>query len=141
MNARKSTYTTKQGRAIIACLKENENEHLTAPQIAKLFSVGTAAIGRATIFRQLDKMARQGIIRKYLLDGNTGACYQYIGDNCGDGDHLHLKCDVCGNVIHMDGKALPRMAKGILKGYNFEVDAGKTVIYGKCHTCSGKVSI
>ncbi|MDR3051100.1 MAG: transcriptional repressor [Oscillospiraceae bacterium] len=138
MTGRPSAYTTKQGKAILAYLMQHGGEHLAAAQIAAHFSQGEVCIGRTTVFRQLDKMVRQGKLRKYLLNGNTGACYQYVGEGCGNAAHFHLKCEECGRMIHMDGETLPLAAKGILQKYNFEVDAAKTVIYGKCRGCCGK---
>jgi len=138
LTVRSSTYTTKQGQAILAYLRTQGGKHLTAAQIEAHLSEGGTAIGRTTVYRQLDKLVRQGLVRKYLLDGSAGACFQYAGEDAQAKEHFHLKCEGCGKLIHLDSGAMSDVEKGILAAYAFEVDVGKTIFYGRCRTCSQK---
>ncbi len=138
MTGRPSTYTTKQGQAVIDYLKSQEGKHPTAPQIAEHFTENETAIGRTTIYRQLDKLVRQGLVRKYIFDENIGACFQYVGEDCDTEEHYHLKCEKCGKLTHVENSTIPSVERGILANYAFEVDVGKTVFYGKCKSCSRK---
>jgi len=141
LTERPSTYTTKQGQAIFAHLKSQEGKHLTAARITEHFADGETAIGRTTVYRHLDKLVRNGMIRKYLFDENVGACFQYVSENSGAEEHFHLKCETCGKLIHVNCDEMPCVEKGILANYEFEVDVGKTVFYGKCGACSRKLRI
>jgi Fur family ferric uptake transcriptional regulator len=117
------------------------DRHLTAAQIAVHFAENGAAVSRTTIYRQLDRLVREGKVRKYVVDENTAACYQYSDESPCGGIHYHLKCDKCGELIHTNGKALPPIARAIRDGYDFEIDINRTVFYGVCGTCSGKDGI
>ncbi|HWS28906.1 MAG TPA: transcriptional repressor [Clostridia bacterium] len=141
MTTRPSTYVTKQGNAILDFLKSQQGNHLTAAQIAAHFGSGEAAVGRTTVYRQLDKLVDRGAVRKYVFDENSGACFQYVDEDGGAKEHFHLKCEACGKLIHVDNDAMPYVEKGILKNYAFEIDVGKTVFYGKCRACSGKTQL
>lgn len=135
MGGRPSTYTTRQGEAVLAYLASQKGRHVTAAQVAE--HLGNI-IGRTTVYRQLDRLVREGRLRRYMLDEAAGACFQYVEENEGAGEHFHLKCEACGKLIHMDGKALPDVTGGILQHYAFEVDVNRTVFYGRCRACSGK---
>ena len=138
MTGRPATYTTKQGEAVLAYLRSRNGEHLTAAQIAAHFAAGEGAMGRATVYRQLHKLAEQGLVRKYKLDQNEGACYQFMDEARGAPEHYHLKCQECGRLIHLESGMLPWVQKGIFDRYAFEVDVGKTVFYGRCGACLQK---
>lgn len=134
MSRRPSSYTTKQGKAVLACLESQKGAHVTAAQIAEHLEQAGVSIGRTTIYRQLERLSRDGRVRKYAIDG-AGACFQYA-DGCGDmGEHFHLKCEGCGEVVHLNGGMLPGITQDIRNNYEFEVDVNKTVFYGRCGTC------
>ena len=140
MTNRVATYTTKQRKAILNYLKEHSQTHPSAAQIAKHFERGEVTIGRTTVYRQLDKLVREGLIQKYILDNGTGACFQFISEEDGAVQHFHLKCEECGKIIHLGGEFLPSVTKGILSKYSFEVDVAKTIFYGRCQSHSNKFS-
>ena len=141
MTRRPSTYTTKQGKAILCYLIAQKGRHLTAAEITEHFASGEIILGRTTVYRQLDKLVSRGMIRKYNLDENSGACFQYVDEDEDTKEHFHLKCEGCGELIHVDGGAMPYVEKVFLTNYAFEVDVGKTVFYGKCRACAHKAGI
>jgi Fur family ferric uptake transcriptional regulator len=128
-------YATRQGAAILSYIQQHQGSHVTAAQIIKHFEGGEAGIGRTTVYRQLEKLVQAGKVRKFSLDENNGAVFQYVGECGHNGEHLHLKCEDCGLLIHVDKAMTPRLAKGMLAGYNFELDTKRTVIYGHCQSC------
>lgn len=141
MTARPSTYTTKQGKAILDFLQTQKGRHLTAAEIATHFASGDITLGRTTVYRQLDKLANSGMLKKYILNEISGACFQYVDEEEGIKEHFHLKCEECGILIHVDGDRAPCVEKDIFVNYEFEVNVGKTVFYGKCRACSRKACI
>ena len=135
MGDRPANYITKQGEAVLAFLQSQTGKHFTVARIEAHFAKNGVTIGLTTIYRQLDKLAREGKIRKYSIDENTAACYQYVEEPDRNDVHFHLKCERCGELIHANGKALPGIARSIRNDYGFEINAGHTVFYGVCGNC------
>ncbi|MCL2045980.1 MAG: transcriptional repressor [Oscillospiraceae bacterium] len=135
---RPANYNTKQREAILDYIISLDGAHVTAGQIVKHFSNMPIPIGRTTIYRHLDKLMETGKLRRYTTDGVSGVCYQYIGDEVGCYTHFHLKCEDCGELIHMECNMLGRLEGHILKEHSFQINALKTVLYGQCSACSEK---
>ena len=112
---------------------------MTAAQIADHFEKEAFSVGRATIYRHLDKLTEGGNLRRYTTDGVSGACYQYMDGVEDSRVHLHLKCEECGNLQHLPCDPLNELHRHILDKHDFEVNALKTVLYGKCSKCFNNV--
>lgn len=131
------TYNTKQKSAILDFLKENSGAHFTADDILIALNAKNAAIGKATVYRYLEKLVNENIVRKYEISKNDAACYEY----CADGQHgecsthYHLKCVLCGRLFHINCKTLNLISTHILSEHNFTIDKSKTVFYGVCADC------
>jgi Fur family ferric uptake transcriptional regulator len=132
---RPSAYNTRQGELIIEYFSSLGDRHVTVNEMADYFRRKGQTIGRTTIYRRLEKMAHEGIIRKYLLDGGEGACYQYITDRRVCREHFHLKCEKCGALIHLQCEVLDKIGRHILREHRFRINALKTVFYGRCRNC------
>ena len=128
-------YHTKQLEAILQYIASPGSGHVTAAQIMAHFAHSGARIGRATVYRHLDKLTESGHVRRYTIDGISGACFQYTGQ-CEDCPlHLHLKCEACGKLIHLDCELLPEIARHMLHSHSFQINPAKTVLYGQCKSC------
>ncbi len=134
---RDSGYNTKQKENLLAFLIETGGKHITVQEISTYLSNEGTPMGIATIYRQLDRLVEKGMVRKYILDGKSGACYQYIGKEDGCHEHYHLKCISCNQLIHMSCEYLSDINKHIFEHHGFTVDSSQTVFYGKCGKCSG----
>jgi len=128
-------YNTRQKEILLNFLRENSSEHITVQKICNFMNNAGTPVGTATIYRQLDRLVEQGIVKKYLLDGRSGACYQYTGDTKKCCEHYHLKCVSCGKLIHLDCEFLNNINNHILEHHGFVVDNAKTVFYGRCSEC------
>ncbi len=123
-------YKTKQRDAILRYMQEHQEHHVTVNQISDSFA---GAIGVTTIYRHLEKLLEQGLIRKYTVDG-AGACFQYAEDRqCRE--HFHLMCEKCGCLIHLECSHLNGLSGHILEEHGFRIDPFRTVFYGLCRDC------
>ena len=132
---RPKNYKTKQRQAILSYIVSLDGTHVTAAQIAAHFEKEAAPIGKTTIYRHLDKLTESGVLRRYVTDGISGACYQYVGSGEDCGVHLHLKCEDCGELLHLECEALSDLERHISANHAFQVNTMKTVLYGKCDDC------
>lgn len=131
-------YNTKQRSLILECLKENKDRHITAEDIYSFLSAKGEGVGMATIYRTLDKLLKEGCLRRYELSQGQSACYQYIDGEEVCHEHFHLKCENCGKLIHLDCESLTKLSRHIEQEHSFIVNSSKTVLYGLCSDCADK---
>lgn len=135
----KIIYHTKQRDIILGYLKKCEGEHVTAGDIVNHFAQTGEGIATATIYRQLEKLVDEGIVKKYILDLSSPACFEYIGadSKCFGNECTHLKCTECGKLIHLHCDDFMTTQKHIYSEHNFKLDMTRTVLYGMCGDCMG----
>lgn len=118
-------------------LKENKDSNITAEEILNYFAQNGNKIGKATVYRYLNDLVKQNIVKKYMVENRNCSCYQYIEEqNCSE--HYHLKCEKCNKIIHLECDEFKEVQNHIAKEHNFEIDSVKTVLYGVCKECSKK---
>ena len=66
-------YKTKQREIILGLLKDNYNRHMTADEVILFLQEQNTPVGKATVYRYLDCLVEQGIIRKYAAPEGKGA--------------------------------------------------------------------
>lgn len=135
---KKNNYNTKQKELLLNYLRECEENHITVQEISAYLTNNGNPMGISTIYRQLDRLVEQGIVRKYILDGRSGACYQYINEEKTCNSHFHLKCVNCGTLFHVDCSFLSEIDSHIMEHHRFAIDNSKTVFYGVCESCGGE---
>lgn len=134
-------YNTRQRRIILNYLQSNNETPRTAAQISAHCASRGEAVGLTTIYRQLDRLLDEGLIKKITVEGIAGACYQFIGGAREDGassagSRFHLKCEDCGQLIDLECDYIDDLYSHISHEHQFAVDSLKTVLYGKCAGCS-----
>ncbi len=133
---RPSSYNTRQREAILGYISTLESAHFTAAEVAGHFQAQGSPIGLTTIYRQLDRLVSQGLVTRYLLDGSSGACYQYNRPEEHSHDpHYHLKCQQCGSLLHLSCGQMELLEQHIRNSHGFKLDWSKTVFYGDCANC------
>lgn len=133
-----TSYKTKQRDQILNCLIKNKDRHITADKIRTVLNGEKSLVGKTTVYRYLDKLVSQGIVRKYMIEGGQSACYQYMERNGVCNKHFHLKCVDCGQLFHLECDYLGELDAHIKDHHDFHVDNSKTVLYGQCGSCAGK---
>jgi len=133
-----TSYKTKQRDQIMDCLVQNKYRHITADEILAALTRGNTPVGKTTVYRYLDKLVTQGLVRKYFVEEGKSACYQFVepGEKCSE--HFHLKCTGCGQLFHLECDYLGDMDSHMKDHHNFTVDHSKTVLYGQCGNCTRK---
>ena len=130
-----SQYKTKQREALLRYLMTVPGEHVTAADVCAHFRGQGAAIGTATVYRHLENLVDEGLVSKYVIDGASPACFEYIGGGCGDEPCFHCKCMRCGTLIHLHCGELAGLGQHIAAEHGFTIDPMRTVFYGVCDAC------
>lgn len=126
------TYHTRQQKAILNFMAGSEGQYVTVSEVAAHLRAAGESVGLTTVYRQLDKLEKDGIVHKIVLDGNSGACYQYAGEDVG---RLLLKCEDCGEITPMDCSHMTDLYEHVLQEHRFRVNPHRTMFYGICDTC------
>ena len=136
----KAQYKTKQMTEILTFLKSVQEEHVTVSDICKYFRQQGIAVGTTTVYRQLEKMVKEGLVAKYVIDGTSSACFQYVGEHK-ESEHTscyHCKCEKCGKLIHLHCGEVESLKNHMMEHHNFQMDPLRTVCYGICSECREK---
>lgn len=133
----RSKYKTKQREILVEYLRSVEGKHITASDVCSYFREQGSTIGQSTVYRQLESLVDEGILNKYIIDMNSPACFEYIGNDCHmDGEVcFHCKCEKCGKLIHLKCDELSGMQDHLYAEHSFRLDPKRTVFYGVCENC------
>lgn len=138
-------YQTKQRELIYACLCARPDEYLTARQVAKALDEQGVSVGMATVYRNLDRLASDGLVTKGSIEGNGGACYRLVRRRDEDGQGsaerertcFYLKCEECGELTPIECRELEGFYEHFAEEHHVRIDPVKTVLYGTCAACLG----
>lgn len=130
-------YRTKQYEELLAHLEDIRGEHFTVNDLYTCFREGGNPIGVTTLYRHLDRLIEDGVVKRYVSDKGDPACFEYIGsgDCPGHESSYHCKCENCGRLIHMRCDEIGVLREHMLNEHGFMIDPMRTVIYGLCSEC------
>ena len=133
----KAPYKTKQMTEILTFLKSVQGRHVTVNEICDFFREKGISIGTTTIYRQLEKMVKEGLVAKYVIDGSSSACFEYLGaeEHCHKTSCFHCKCEKCGKLIHLHCEDVVKLEQHLMDRHGFRMDPCRTVFYGICEEC------
>lgn len=134
----RTSYKTRQQDLLLHYVMQTQGKHFTAEDVRIHFAEKEIAIGTATIYRQLEKLVKEGKLQKYIIDEHSAACFEYTGECSTDEQHFHLKCEKCGRLIHLECDELEQIKKHLLEEHGFVLDSFRTVFYGKCADCASR---
>lgn len=129
------SYETGPRKLIREYISGRKGAHLTADDVFDALKGDGVRIGKATIYRYFEKLAEEGVLRKYSSVDGSSACYEYVGDSESCRNHYHMKCDVCGSLFHLECSLLDKISEHIEEEHDFEINKFKTVFYGRCSLC------
>lgn len=131
------TYNTKQKKIIEVFLRNNTELLLSCDDISDRLKNEGTPVGKTTVYRYVEKLVAEGKARKIVGGSGKSALYQYIDEKMNCHNHMHLKCLVCGEFIHLGCEFIIGVNEHIFEHHKFKVDNSKTVLYGLCEKCSG----
>ena len=135
----RTKYNTKQRETLLSFLQTQSGVHVTAGDVCSFFRTQGTPIGQSTVYRQLESLVDEGILNKYVIDGKSPACFEYVGRDSHQEATVcfHCKCEKCGRLIHLHCEELEEIQTHLQKEHGFRMDPLRTVFYGLCDECSG----
>ena len=128
-------YKTKQRTLILECIRNNNEKALTVDEICEELKKSGISVGRTTVYRYVDSLQKSGDVRRFSEEKGKSATYQYVDSNSSCHEHLHMKCTVCGKLVHLSCDFMSGVCSHLYEHHKFRVDNSKTTIFGICNSC------
>ena len=119
-------------RSIILEAIKNMPVHPTADDVYKAALQDNPTIGRATVYRNLNKLCEEGLIRKVEVPGGA----DHFDTNCKN--HYHAKCIECGEIFDVEMEYIPEIEKYIKNQLDFKIIDYDITFKGYCKHCNKK---
>lgn len=103
--------------------------HATADEIYAEIVKDHPQISRGTVYRNLNRLAEMGKIRKRQMPGGPDR----FDHQCDD--HYHIKCEKCGRVFDVDMEYIEGLEKNIKELHGFELTGYDIIFRGICPDC------
>ncbi len=114
-----------------------EKGHYTAETIKNKLCEKNINTGLSTIYRTLQLLEENNIIRRVPLGLGTTVYESCDGKNHG---HHHMHCTKCGKTMEIHVDMLDGLEKIIKTKYNFTITGHTVMFTGLCNSCAKKQS-
>jgi Fe2+ or Zn2+ uptake regulation protein len=126
----KLEYKTKTRQVIMDFMVKNPDRIFKASDIAQ----DLPSVSLSTIYRNLARLEKAGIVQIFGAEENKELQYRYTGPSkCQE--KMHLVCKECGKFFHLEGPALKMLQLSVQRS-GFELDQQQSVLLGRCAGCS-----
>lgn len=125
-------YNTHQKNIILDVIKSQKKEFT----IKDIYNQVNGKVGLTTIYRMIDNLIDENIINKYISKDNI--TYYLFLNSCEEENHFYLKCDECGDLVHIDCDCITDLSNHISKKHKFRLNKNQIVINGICKKCGKK---
>lgn len=132
-----SGYTTRQRTLVLAYLQRHRGRSFTAGEVHQALNLQLgreSAPARSTVFRVMRRLAQEGVVLQLPREGSGVHAYQMDGHGACS-DSLHLKCQGCGRLTHLDAAQTRRLADTVRRQFHFDLDPYQSTLYGLCDYC------
>ena len=126
-------YQTAQKKLLLDFLREHSRQAFTIEELAAALEGREHAPGKSTLYRLMPLLVQEGRVKRVVRGTSRQFLYQMMGESCRT--HLHLKCSICGQMVHMGHEESLELVRMIDKKYHFSVSEGDTVLFGLCENC------
>ncbi|MEW5849243.1 MAG: transcriptional repressor [Myxococcota bacterium] len=127
---------TRPRRAIVSLLGRTR-QLLTARELEERLAMEGEPVDRASVFRTLAVLMRQGLVHHSARLGGYVGCQLPHSSLAGHAASHHLLvCNTCRGVVEVDIPGLLKAAVG--RGLEFEPDEHAVEVPGTCRRCRGR---
>ena len=131
-----SKYNTSQNEQLLRFLSDNSNNAYTVSGMLEAMKSDPSypkPPSESTAYRLIKQLVEEGKVKRTVSGCSREFRYQLAaGEECKG--HLHLKCSVCGELLHMHHESSDSIAEEILKNEDFILDK-RIVLTGVCKKC------
>lgn len=137
MNSR--SYHTRGRDMLLRYLQLHRDEAQRADDIYAALSANEGAPAKSSVYRMLSALCREGAVKRFRAGhGEEGFVYQFVDNAAHCGEHFHLQCTACGQLVHLKCDFGNTLRAHLLADHGFTVDSAASILYGKCNACQRK---
>ena len=129
-------YNTEQREELLRFMGGHSDSAFTVSEIAALMKSDPSfrkPPAESTVYRLIKELVGEGKVKRTVSGCSREFRYQLAGhEDCGG--HLHMKCSVCGELLHMQHESSEQLAEKLLAEEGFSLDTGM-VLTGVCKKC------
>ncbi len=128
-------YKTKSKDYILEYIKKNKQRRFSVADIQEYLLSKDININLTTIYRNIDKLLENDTLLKFKNNKEDFCVYQYHepGANCNN--HLHIQCNKCGKIFHLDDDFMIKLKKYLNTDCGFYIDCENSILQGLCENC------
>ena len=104
--------------------------HATAEEVYQEVVKEHPTISRGTVYRNLNRLAEMGRIRRMTIPGGADR-FDHLCH-----DHYHVRCEKCGRVFDVEMDYIPGMEKNIRDPHGFRFTGCDIIFRGICPDCA-----
>jgi Fur family transcriptional regulator, ferric uptake regulator len=127
-----SQRNTRQRRLIAQHLVEfaRSGVDFTTDDLWQTLRQGDAHVGRATVFRSVEKLVEVGLLER--VEFADGSHHYRI---CDGGHHHHLTCTQCHKVVDIDLCLPVEQLAAVGDQNDFAIEGHSLTLFGRCSEC------
>ena len=123
--------TSKLKEVVLNALKDKVI-HPSADELYRSISQDSTSIGAATVYRNLQALAEEGIIKK--IDGLENSSHFDHNTH----RHYHFICDKCKKIFDVTDAVAPNVEKNAEDETGFKINGHDILFHGICSECIKK---
>lgn len=131
-------YKTKQRDAMIAYLESSIGTRVTASDVEETLKATGQTASRATVYRILEQLVEEGLVRKMPSSGRQAAYFEYLGTDEENATAACCVCRECGKLVHVHCGELTHIRQHVANEHGFAIDSRQTMLHGTCEDCLQK---
>lgn len=123
---------TKVRQEVVKIFSENSIP-LSANQIEEMLPKAGLVVNKATIYRELQFLSKNGYLMEVYLHPN-----EVSYESAELKHHHHLVCDSCGSIDNVTNCLVQELEEDVYKKKGFRIKRHTLEFYGICAKCVGK---
>ena len=127
-----ASYRLTRPRQAVADLIGSHNGHFTAADLLDEARRRRVALGRATLFRNLELFSELGALERLDLPNGEHA---YVACEP-EQHHHHVVCRNCGKSVEVEDSGLQSVVSEIARRSGYRVDTHRLELFGLCPSCA-----
>ncbi len=116
-------------------LKNHEEHRIKAIDIYNMMREEDCNVNKTTVYRNLDKLEAEGVLKKYKLADENVSYYRYVDRQAHCDTHLHMQCKCCGKIFHLNCDFMDEIKHHLLAEHGFLLDCSDSLLVGYCADC------
>lgn len=134
---KKTSYSTRARKAVLNCFAGLGDGTVSAAELISLLHRDGIEVNPATVYRCLNRLCGEGLLLKFTEEATQKAVYRFVGSGGDCNEHIHIKCKLCGRVLHLDCELMREIREHLAADHGFELCCDGSVLYGICDSCRG----